>query len=147
MPVTAVMEIADKAGNKGVSNKVNLWLGFLEEKQKDLTLITLFDQGIMHKRKEEKMTQTGNDIVKRLINEIQKYRNSKKIRIVGHTSSDGSSDSNLELSKNRARDLGQMIKDGLKLETGVININGMGKTMPSKLNDRKWDDRYEIEIY
>ena len=147
LPVTAVMEIADKAGNKGVSNKVNLWLGFLEEKQKDFTLITLFDQGIIHKRKEEKMTQAGNEIVKSLINELQKYKNSKKIRVLGHTSSDGSSDSNLELSKNRARNLGQMIKDALKLETGVININGMGKSMPSKLNDRKWDDRYEIEIY
>jgi hypothetical protein len=41
-----------------------------------------------------------------------------------------------------------MIKDGLKLETGVININGMGKASPyTKSNDRKWDDRYEIEIY
>jgi len=148
MPVTAVMEIADKAGNKGTSNKLNLWLGFLEEKQKDFTIITLFDQGIMHKRKDENLTQNGKEIVKKLIAELQKYKNSKKIRIVGHTSSDGSTDANLELSKNRARNLGQMIKDALKLDTGVININGMGKASPyAKLNDRKWDDRYEIEIY
>ncbi|MBN2403617.1 MAG: OmpA family protein [Spirochaetes bacterium] len=147
MPVTAVMDIADMAGNKGVSNKLNLWLGFLEEKQKDFTLITLFNQGILHKRKDEDLTQTGKDIVKRLIAQFQKHKNSKKIRVVGHTSSDGSSESNLELSRNRARNLGQMIKDGLKLETGVININGMGKSMPSELNDKKWDDRYEIEIY
>jgi tetratricopeptide (TPR) repeat protein/flagellar motor protein MotB len=148
MPVTAVMEIADKAGNKGISNKLNLWLDFLEEKQKDFTLITIFDQSLMHKRKDENLTQTGKEIVKRLISELQKYKNSKKIRVVGHTSSEGSTDANLELSKNRARNLGQMIKDGLKLETGVININGMGKSSPYiKLNDRKWDDRYEIEIY
>ena len=147
MPVTAVMEIADKAGNKGVSNKVNLLLGFLEVKQKDFTLVTVFDQGIMHKRKEEKLTPIGNEIIKRLLNELQKYRNPRKIRVVCHTSSDGSSDLNMELSRNRARNLGQMIKDALKLQAGVVNINGMGKTEPSKLNDRKWDGRYEIEIY
>ncbi|MFH0977053.1 MAG: tetratricopeptide repeat protein [Spirochaetota bacterium] len=147
MPVSAVMEITDKAGNKGASNKVNLWLGFLEEKQKDFTLITLFDQGIMHKRKDENLTQTGKDVVKRLITELQKYKKSKKIRIIGHTSSDGSTDANLELSKTRARNLGQSIKDGLKIETGVIFINGVGKSQPSKINDRKLDDRYEIEIY
>jgi flagellar hook assembly protein FlgD len=148
MPLTVVMDVVDRAGNKGISNKIPLLIGFFEEKQKDFTLVTLFDQGILHKRKDENLSPAGKDIANRLIKELQKYRNSKKIRVVSHTSSDGSTDMNTELSKNRARILGQMIKDGLKLETGVVNINGMGKTSPYKKSDnRKWDDRYEIEIY
>ena len=148
MSLTVVMDVVDRAGNKGISNKIPLLIGFLEEKQKDFTLVTLFDQGMLHKRKDENLSPAGKDIANRLIKELQKYRNSKKIRVVSHTSSDGSTDMNTELSKNRARILGQMIKDGLKLETGVVNINGMGKTSPYKKSDnRKWDDRYEIEIY
>ena len=74
-------------------------------------------------------------------------KNVNRIRVIAHTSSDGSGKMNMTLSKDRARQLGVRIREDLKLKKGIVTIRGMGETQTYiKQNSTKWDTRYEIEL-
>ncbi|MDY6967237.1 MAG: gliding motility-associated C-terminal domain-containing protein [Spirochaetota bacterium] len=147
MPVNIVLEVIDRAGNKGVSDEAVSWFGFMKKEVKGKPVITLFDQGILHERKKKNFTNKGEQVILRLLKEVENIRNVNGIRVVAHTSSDGTEKMNLDLSKERARQLGLRIKKKLNVETGFITVRGIGESVPYiKDSPSKWDARYEIEF-
>ena len=58
-----------------------------------------------------------------------------KIKIVGHTDSDGNADKNMELSKKRAESVKKSLVDDFKIDASRISTDGKGASEPLKPND------------
>lgn len=61
---------------------------------------------------------------------VMKENASLKIKVVGHTSSDGDDKANLELSKNRAAAVREMLVNEFAIEGERIETEGKGETQP-----------------
>ncbi|MDA3943482.1 MAG: OmpA family protein [Bacteroidetes bacterium] len=57
-----------------------------------------------------------------------------KIAITGHTDSDGNDDSNLDLSKRRAKSVKDYLVDQFKVDASRISTDGKGESMPIDSN-------------
>lgn len=58
-----------------------------------------------------------------------------KIKIIGHTDSDGNAEKNMELSKKRAESVKKSLVDDFKIDASRISTDGKGATEPLKPND------------
>ncbi len=58
-----------------------------------------------------------------------------KIKIVGHTDSDGDAASNLDLSKRRAASVKNELTKNFGIEASRLETDGKGKTEPIAPND------------
>lgn len=58
-----------------------------------------------------------------------------KIKIVGHTDSDGNAEKNMELSKKRAESVKKSLVDDFKIDASRISTDGKGASEPLKPND------------
>ncbi len=146
MPVTTELEVTDKAGNKSKSNRLTFWLDFLMKKIDGKDAFIIFDQDIIHERRMSEVSKAADPVIERLLQQIGKRANVKNIRVISHTTQEGSESSNLELSKERAKILAKIIKD--KFKAIEVTFKGVGKEFPyMKQKNNKWDGRYEIEMY
>jgi outer membrane protein OmpA-like peptidoglycan-associated protein len=57
-----------------------------------------------------------------------------KIKIVGHTDSDGDANKNLELSKKRADAISKVLSKEFKIDASRMQTDGQGATEPSEPN-------------
>jgi len=57
-----------------------------------------------------------------------------KVKIIGHTDSDGNATSNLELSKKRAIAISKVLSTDFKIDASRIQTDGKGATEPSEPN-------------
>lgn len=73
-----------------------------------------------------------------------------RLRISGHTNSDGSSADNLRLSQNRANAIKQYLKERGKIEDKRIEAIGYGSTKPLRIEvtneDKRINRRVEFEV-
>ncbi len=143
MNIAVSMEIVDAAGNKASSDKKTVWLDFLTKKESGKMIIYLFNQGIIHKGKSARFEKESEKILERLISLIKKQGSYKNLRVISHTSSDGSESMNKELSKERAKSLIKRIKNKIKFSKYIFK--GSGESEPYQNN--KLDSRYEIELF
>ena len=58
-----------------------------------------------------------------------------KIKIVGHTDSDGDDKSNLDLSKRRSISVKKELEEKFAIESGRIETDGKGESAPLAKND------------
>jgi len=81
--------------------------------------------------------KSGNNPVIKEVGDAMNSVQSMRIEIIGHTDSDGNSDTNLKLSKDRA----QAVKDQLVIHFGIasnrITTSGKGQEMPVADNGTK----------
>ncbi len=85
---------------------------------------------------------TGSDKIKpesygilRQIAEILKDNASVKIKVIGHTDSDGSADANLELSKKRAASVKNVLEKDYGISADRIQTDGKGQSQPVSSNN------------
>lgn len=98
------------------------------------------------------MTPTSRLGVQQIINQLSgQINNIRKIIVEGHTDSVGSVSKNLELSKGRARTIGEQIKSELNLGPDMVETTGYGEGQPiasnATLAGRQKNRRVEIRIY
>jgi len=87
---------------------------------------------------------TGSDKIKpesfgilKEIAEVLKSSNDVRIKIVGHTDSDGGDESNLALSKERAQSVKNALTNSYGIEVSRIETDGKGETAPVAPNTSK----------
>lgn len=71
------------------------------------------------------------------IADVLKENPSIKIKVVGHTSSDGDDKANMELSKKRATAVKDMLVNDFKLDSAMIETDGKGESQPIADNKTK----------
>jgi len=146
IPVNATLEVVDIAGNTGSSDSGDIWLGFLERREKGVTTIYMFDQEIIHPRKSVAVTKEGEKIIGELLRKLKSMGRVTGIKIIAHTSDDGTGQSNTVLSEKRAELLAKEIQK--VLGSAKIETSGAGESSPfGEGNNSRWDARYEIKIY
>ncbi|MDN3656903.1 OmpA family protein [Ferruginibacter paludis] len=71
------------------------------------------------------------------IADVLKENPSIKIKVIGHTSSDGDDKVNMELSKKRAAAVKDMLVNDFKLDASIIETDGKGESQPVADNKTK----------
>ncbi len=73
-------------------------------------------------------------ILKDIANNL-KAASGVKIKIVGHTDSDGDDAANLELSKKRAESVKKSLVNDFGVDAGMLETDGKGESEPVSPND------------
>jgi OOP family OmpA-OmpF porin len=92
--------------------------------------------GILFDVNSDKIKPVSYGVVKEIADVLQKYPDIK-IRIVGHTDSDGSDAANLELSKKRSSAVKDMLVTEFSINAARIETDGKGETQPAADNKTK----------
>ena len=108
-----------------------------------------FESGILFDVNSPVLRQNAKNNVNDLAHILQKYENTN-IRVEGHTDSNGSSEHNLELSKNRAATVSNQLQTQNVLGSR-IQVVGYGEDQPTANNNsdvgRQENRRVEIAIF
>ncbi len=78
----------------------------------------------------------SNGVLKEIADVLQQYAEIK-VKIIGHTDSDGSDAANLELSKKRAAAVKEMLSKDFGIDSARLESDGKGETMPAGDNKTK----------
>lgn len=100
--------------------------------------------GILFDVNSDKIKPTSNGILKEIASTL-KERAEMRVKIIGHTDSDGDDASNLLLSKKRAEAVKKMLVEEFGIESKRLETEGKGETQPidknstseSKANNRR----------
>ena len=84
---------------------------------------------------------SGSDVIRaesygvvKEISTVLKENPSLNVKIIGHTDSDGSEESNLSLSKRRAESVKKMLNAEFGIETARLSADGKGESVPESPN-------------
>lgn len=103
--------------------------GFPDLRSKLLKEGKLISYGIQFDVNSDKMKPESYSTLKEVA-QVMKENPTLKIKIVGHTDSDGDNAMNLDLSKRRAASVKKELVDGFSIETGRIETDGKGEKEP-----------------
>lgn len=78
----------------------------------------------------------SNGVLKEIADLLKQYPGIK-VKIIGHTDSDGSDAANLELSKKRAAAVKEMLAKDFGIDSARLESDGKGETMPAADNRTK----------
>ncbi len=87
-----------------------------------------FDSGL------DKIKPESYGLIREIANILQED-SALRIRIIGHTDSDGSPEANLELSKKRAHAIKTALADTYKIAADRMETDGKGSKEPADKND------------
>ena len=73
-------------------------------------------------------------IIREIANVLQEDK-ALRVRIIGHTDSDGTAEGNLDLSKRRANAIRTALIDTYKIEGSRLETDGKGASLPVDKND------------
>jgi len=85
--------------------------------------------GILFDVNSDKIKPTSYGMLKQIADVLTENAD-VKVKIIGHTDSDGKDDANLELSKKRAAAVKQALASEFKIDGDRIQTDGMGETKP-----------------
>lgn len=85
--------------------------------------------GILFDVNSDKVKPESYGVIREIANAI-KEGESIKVKIIGHTDSDGSADANLELSKKRAAAVKEILVSEFGIDADRLSTDGMGATQP-----------------
>jgi OmpA-OmpF porin, OOP family len=113
---------------------IRLAVGAPDTRSKLITEGKLVTRGILFDTASDKIKPESFGTLKDIANTLTENPD-VKVKIIGHTDSDGDDSANLELSKRRA----QSVKDALTKEFGIdasrMETDGKGESQPSDKND------------
>jgi len=113
---------------------IRLAVGAPDTRSKLITEGKLVTRGILFDTASDKIKPESFGTLKDIANTLTENPD-VKVKIIGHTDSDGDEGTNLELSKRRA----QSVKDALTKEFGIdasrMETDGKGESQPSDKND------------
>jgi OOP family OmpA-OmpF porin len=92
--------------------------------------------GILFDVNSDQIKPTSYGVVKEIADVLQQNSN-VKVKIIGHTDSDGSDASNLDLSKKRSAAVKDMLVNEFSIEASRIETDGKGETQPVADNKTK----------
>jgi outer membrane protein OmpA-like peptidoglycan-associated protein len=110
--------------------------GAADIRNKLLTEGKLVTQGILFDIASDKIKPESTGVIKEIA-AVLKDNPSVKIKIVGHTDSDGDDQKNLDLSKRRAASVKSFLRDEFRIDESRIQTDGMGESKPVADNNSK----------
>ena len=115
-------------------NNLRLAVGAPDTRNKLLTEGKFVTSGIHFDVNSDKIKPDSYGILKEVAT-VLKENEAVKIKIVGHTDSDGDDAKNMELSKKRAEAVKNALTGEFQISNARIEIDGKGETMPLSKND------------
>jgi outer membrane protein OmpA-like peptidoglycan-associated protein len=82
----------------------------------------------------DKIKPDSYGILKEVAN-VLKENEAVKIKIIGHTDSDGDDSKNMELSKKRAESVKNVLANEFQISSSRMGTDGKGESMPISKND------------
>jgi OmpA-OmpF porin, OOP family len=110
--------------------------GAADVRNKLLTEGKWVTHGILFDVASDKIKPESAGVLKEIA-DILKENSSLKVKIVGHTDSDGDESKNLDLSKRRAASVKQALSKDFGIDAGRLQTDGLGETAPVKANTTK----------
>lgn len=108
-------------------------VGQPDTRSKLITEGKLITRGITFDIGSDKIKGESYGILKEIAQVLQENP-TIKVKIIGHTDSDGNATSNLELSKKRAIAISKVLSTDFKIDASRIQTDGKGATEPSEPN-------------
>ena len=109
-------------------------VGLPDMRNKLLTEGKLISYGILFDVNSDKLKAESQPVIKE-IGTVLKDNPTVKIKIIGHTDSDGQDAANLELSKRRSQSVKNELVETYKIDAGRIETDGKGESQPLAPND------------
>ncbi|MBS4064402.1 MAG: OmpA family protein [Chitinophagaceae bacterium] len=127
--------------NEGASNdddafyfgNIRLAVGAPDTRNKLITEGKFVTRGILFDVNSDKIKPESYGAIKDIA-AVLKENADIKVKIIGHTDSDGDEAKNLELSKKRAEAVKQFLKKEFGIDEGRMSTDGKGETQPSDAN-------------
>lgn len=126
---------SDDAGSKQnvyISN-IRVAVGLPDMRSKLMTEGKLVTRGITFDTGSDKIKPESYGVLKEIA-DVLKENASVKVKIIGHTDTDGNAASNLELSKKRAAAVKNALSKDFAIEASRLETDGKGQTEPSGPN-------------
>jgi outer membrane protein OmpA-like peptidoglycan-associated protein len=115
-------------------NNLRLAVGAPDTRNKLLTEGKFVTSGIHFDVNSDKIKADSYGILKEVAN-VLKENEAVKIKIVGHTDSDGDDSQNMELSKKRAESVKNALASEFQVSSSRMETEGKGESMPVSKND------------
>ena len=115
-------------------NNLRLAIGAPDTRNKLLTEGKFVTSGIHFDVNSDKIKPDSYGILKEVAN-VLKENEAVKIRIVGHTDSDGDDSKNMELSKKRAESVKNALANEFQVSGSRMETEGKGESTPLSKND------------
>ncbi len=115
-------------------DNVRLAVGAPDTRNKLITEGKFVTSGINFDVNSDKIKPESYGIIKEIAN-VLKENEAVKIKIVGHTDSDGDDSKNMELSKKRAESVKNALANDYQVSSERLEIDGKGESVPVGKND------------
>jgi OmpA-OmpF porin, OOP family len=115
-------------------SNVRLAIGAPDTRNKLLTEGKFVTSGIHFDVNSDKIKPDSYGILKEVAN-VLKENEAVKIKIIGHTDSDGDDSNNMELSKRRAESVKNALQNEYQISSSRMATDGKGESMPVSKND------------
>jgi len=115
-------------------NNLRLAIGAPDTRNKLLTEGKFVTSGINFDVNSDKIKPDSYGILKEVAN-VLKENEAVKIKIIGHTDSDGDDAKNMELSKKRAGSVKNALMKEFQISSARMESDGKGESMPASKND------------
>jgi OmpA-OmpF porin, OOP family len=115
-------------------NNLRLAIGAPDTRNKLLTEGKFVTSGIHFDVNSDKIKPDSYGILKEVAN-VLKENESVKIKITGHTDSDGDDSKNMELSKKRAESVKNALMNEFQISSARMETDGKGESIPDSKND------------
>jgi outer membrane protein OmpA-like peptidoglycan-associated protein len=113
---------------------VRLAAGAPDTRNKLITEGKFVTSGINFDVNSDKIKPESYGIIKEIAN-VLKENETVKVKIVGHTDSDGDDSKNMELSKKRAESVKNALANDFQISSGRLEIDGKGESVSVGKND------------
>ncbi|HLZ46420.1 MAG TPA: OmpA family protein [Gemmatimonadales bacterium] len=112
-------------------------------------IVVTMPEGLLFAQESDELTSASRDNLRRLATSLENYPNTR-IMIVGHTDSQGGTETNQSLSERRAQALASFLEE-IGINRARMTAIGRGDAEPIAANDtdagRQWNRRFEIALY
>ncbi len=115
-------------------SNIRLAVGAPDTRSKLITEGKLVTRGILFDTGSDKIKAESYGTLKDIATVLQENAD-LKVKIIGHTDSDGEDAVNLELSKRRAAAVKETLSKEFAIDTGRMETDGKGESTPSDKND------------
>ena len=115
-------------------DNVRLAIGAPDTRNKLITDGKFVTSGIYFDVNSDKIKPESYGVIKEIAN-VLKENEAVKIKIVGHTDSDGDDAQNMELSKKRAESVKNALTNDFQINTSRMETDGKGESMPVGKNE------------